>query len=201
MILDGGFEQESADAVRWRSPGEAATYDGGHLHQLRVGDRGARCFVFEDVPPSPSVEPCRRIVRAAETLRKVLDGEPAPAARPAIETLLGARPDTRHEPAWLQELDAYVAAHFRRSLRAGDAARKIGLHRTHLVREFRRFRGRTLADHIRMLRLDYSRELLSSAELPLPDIALETGFTDQSHFTREFARRFGVTPGRYLRAR
>ncbi len=201
IILDGGFEQESPAGVRWRSPGDLETYEGGHLHQLRAGDRGARCFVFEDVPASTGTGPRRHLTRAAETLRTVLDGTGAVTALPAIETLLALPQNTRREPRWLRELDAYIAARFRDSLRAGDAARHIGLDRTHLAREFRRFRGRTFADHIRMLRLDYGRELLGGGELPLPVIALEAGFADQSHFTREFARRFGVSPGRYLRDR
>jgi AraC-like DNA-binding protein len=30
------------------------------------------------------------------------------------------------------------------------------------------------------------------------DVALETGFVDQSHFTRFFKRMIGVTPGEYM---
>jgi len=33
--------------------------------------------------------------------------------------------------------------------------------------------------------------------LGLAEIAGRAGFSDQSHFTREFKRRFGITPGRY----
>jgi AraC family transcriptional regulator len=31
-------------------------------------------------------------------------------------------------------------------------------------------------------------------------IALDTGFADQSHFTRVFRQAFGETPGQYARA-
>jgi AraC-like DNA-binding protein len=35
--------------------------------------------------------------------------------------------------------------------------------------------------------------------IPAVRVAMETGFTDQSHLTRHFKRAFGVTPGQYAR--
>ncbi|RVA47310.1 AraC family transcriptional regulator, partial [Mesorhizobium sp. M7A.F.Ca.CA.004.11.1.1] len=32
---------------------------------------------------------------------------------------------------------------------------------------------------------------------PLAQIAVEAGFSDQSHFTRQFKKAFGMTPGRW----
>jgi AraC-like DNA-binding protein len=36
--------------------------------------------------------------------------------------------------------------------------------------------------------------------LPLADVALLAGFSDQPHFTREFRRKFGLTPGAFASA-
>jgi AraC-like DNA-binding protein len=33
--------------------------------------------------------------------------------------------------------------------------------------------------------------------MPLVEVALHTGFADQSHLTRHFTRVIGVSPGRY----
>jgi len=41
-----------------------------------------------------------------------------------------------------------------------------------------------------------SRALVSTSE-PLADVVLSCGFSDQSHFTREFRRHFGRTPREY----
>ena len=47
-------------------------------------------------------------------------------------------------------------------------------------------------------RLD-ARELLRNGIAPA-DVALRTGYADQSHLTRHFRRLVGVTPGQYARS-
>lgn len=51
--------------------------------------------------------------------------------------------------------------------------------------------------YIRQLRARLCCHPLAFSDQPLAAIAMEHGFTDQSHFTREFRRFFGETPGLY----
>jgi AraC family transcriptional regulator len=48
-----------------------------------------------------------------------------------------------------------------------------------------------------VLRLEAAKQLLASSPLPIAQIAMELGFSDQSHFTNAFKRRIGVTPRSY----
>jgi PAS domain S-box-containing protein len=67
----------------------------------------------------------------------------------------------------------------------------------------RRFRARFGVAPLRYLtevRLDAARQLLATTSLPIIDVALRTGFGDQSHFTHRFTRAVGLAPGRYRRA-
>ncbi|MNL88332.1 DNA-binding transcriptional activator FeaR [compost metagenome] len=48
-------------------------------------------------------------------------------------------------------------------------------------------------------RFDLARSLLASST-PLAEIAAASGYADQSHMTREFKRRYGVTPLAYRAA-
>ncbi|MFB3903673.1 MAG: helix-turn-helix domain-containing protein [Acidobacteriota bacterium] len=78
-----------------------------------------------------------------------------------------------------------------------ELAQKIGLSRSQLERQFKaRFR---IAPHeyIVQVRVDAASDLLATTDLSIAHIAQETGFCDQGHLTRHFARRKGVTPHRY----
>ena len=115
----------------------------------------------------------------------------------ALNTYLGLSFDDRHEPRWISEVDGLLRARYRESVRSGEIARELGKHRVYVSREYRRFRGRTIADQIRMLRLLDAPRLLRDG-LSISTIASELGFADQSHFTREFRSRYGVPPRRFV---
>lgn len=78
-------------------------------------------------------------------------------------------------------------------------AQTIGVSTAHLVRSFTRSYG--IAPHRYLIgrRLDLARRRLLAGEAPV-DVATATGFYDQAHFTRHFARLLSMTPGRYQQA-
>ncbi|MCP4106994.1 MAG: AraC family transcriptional regulator [Desulfobacteraceae bacterium] len=53
-------------------------------------------------------------------------------------------------------------------------------------------------EYLIQFRIKKAREFLLQG-VSLTDTALDTGFTDQSHFTRFFKRIVGVSSGKYLR--
>lgn len=78
-----------------------------------------------------------------------------------------------------------------------DLSGSLGVHRGHLIREFRKHHGATPAEFARARRLARAAHLLASTRMPLAEVALATGFADQSHFTRSFHRAYGLAPGKY----
>lgn len=54
--------------------------------------------------------------------------------------------------------------------------------------------GASVMQFYRNLRLDKANELLTQSGLPLPEVALATGFASRSHFSRAFRDRFGTSP-------
>jgi AraC-like DNA-binding protein len=71
-----------------------------------------------------------------------------------------------------------------------------GLSRFELARQFRLRFGTSPYRYLLMRRLDFARIQLSTP-LPLAEVALEAGFSDQAHFTRMFKAGFGLTPAVY----
>lgn len=76
-------------------------------------------------------------------------------------------------------------------------ARELGIHPSHLARVFRARYGESIGECGRRLRLEWAAQQLASSDDALASIAARGGFADQSHFTREFKRSFGVAPGRF----
>jgi AraC family transcriptional regulator len=107
------------------------------------------------------------------------------------------RAPERGVPRWLTRV--------RDQLHDGDAqplsltaiAASVGVHPTHLARTFRRSYGQTIGDYLRQVRVREACDRLVESDAPLADIAMATGFADQSHFGRTFKRLLGVTPAAY----
>jgi AraC-like DNA-binding protein len=61
--------------------------------------------------------------------------------------------------------------------------------------------GVTLTDYINKTRLENSKMLLKSSDLPISVVALNVGYTDANYFVKLFKRMYGVTPSEYRSAR
>jgi transcriptional regulator GlxA family with amidase domain len=75
----------------------------------------------------------------------------------------------------------------------------VGLSRSHFSQAFRTSVGRSPHAHIVQLRIERAMALMLQTELPLSEIALLTGFSDQAHFSNKFRRTAGITPMRWRR--
>jgi AraC-like DNA-binding protein len=80
-----------------------------------------------------------------------------------------------------------------------EAAAAAGVHETHFSRAFRHHVGMTAKDYRARARLRLASELLLTTDAPIARIALNAGFSDQSHLTRIFSERLGLSPAGYRR--
>jgi two-component system response regulator YesN len=55
----------------------------------------------------------------------------------------------------------------------------------------------TLTDYINKTRLENSKMLLKSSDLPISVVALNVGYTDPNYFVKLFKKQYGVTPSEY----
>ncbi|WP_416064248.1 AraC family transcriptional regulator [Rhizobium sp. ZK1] len=81
-----------------------------------------------------------------------------------------------------------------------DLARESGLSRFQVLRAFARVTGFTPHAYLVQARVHLARRLIARGA-PLAEAAAESGFADQSHMTRAFVSRYGLTPGAYVRGR
>ncbi len=100
-------------------------------------------------------------------------------------------------PPWLRAARNYTELNCFRTLRLGEIAGAVGVHKVHLAREFRRHYSMTIGEFITRRRLEECCRLLAETENPLADIATACGYSDQSHFGAIFRRNVGLTPTRF----
>ena len=84
-----------------------------------------------------------------------------------------------------------------------EVAALCGLSRGHFIRAFRVSFGETPYHWSRRLRIEAAQEALLTSDASIADIAMDCGFADQSHLTRVFSAKVGVSPAalrRTLRA-
>ena len=82
-----------------------------------------------------------------------------------------------------------------------DFVATLEVSRAQFTRTFKRATGSPPHHYFVVLRVERARELLSGAASPkLAHLALSLGFADQAHFTRQFKRLVGVTPGEFARS-
>ncbi len=85
-------------------------------------------------------------------------------------------------------------------IRLAEMARECGLSVSHFTRAFRKSFGVSPHRWLLERRIDRGKALLATSDLPIADIALRSGFSDQAAFTRAFGRVVGDSPGRWRRA-
>ncbi len=76
-------------------------------------------------------------------------------------------------------------------------AEQTGLSQFKLNRRFRQIFGLNVGQWIIKQRIDMAQKLLRTTDLPIVDIALRAGYSDQSAFTRQFRQATNLTPRKF----
>lgn len=125
-------------------------------------------------------------------LRTVMLGV-EPEQRSSVAALMSSR-----NPVLLATI-TLMNRHIEDPLTMDSIAAATGYSRRQLERLFSSATGHTPAEFYRVLRLDRGRNLLSTTNMTLREIATACGFDSVSHFSRRFRERFGAAPSRLKR--
>lgn len=90
----------------------------------------------------------------------------------------------------------YMERHFTERIYLDQICRYAGLSRSTLLRAFTKSKGVTPYRYLETIRINEAKRLLAE-EVPPVEVAIRTGFSDQSHFTNYFNQFIGLAPGIY----
>jgi AraC-like DNA-binding protein len=122
-------------------------------------------------------------------------------SRPRISTLgdltVAAAPEPSRgglSPAVTRRIRDYIEGHLDEKMRLDGLAALAGLSTDHFARAFHQSVGVPPHTYLLRRRLEQVEQMLRETHAPLSEIALATGFSDQSHLARHFRRWAGMSP-------
>jgi AraC family transcriptional regulator len=221
VVLEGEAEQMVARRVRNRRPGSVTYHPPGETHRdhflgpkvrlLQIQILASRLAdmsqVFSLHVRRPVYENNMKQTWVVNRLRRELRWEdelsPLAVEGLALELLTEVWRSSVYSytrpPDWLKRAHEFVQDHFAEQFALCTVAEAVGVHSSHLAREFRRYYQKTMGELLRELRIEFACRELTRSEKPLAEIAAAAGFCDQSHFSRAFKRTVGSTPDQFRR--
>ena len=98
-----------------------------------------------------------------------------------------------------KHVDAYIRDHIGSCLKVSELAAQVHLSSGHFSRMFKITFRQTPTAYLMKQRIHYAQERMLTSNCSLAELALDCGFSDQSHFSRVFRRVIGQSPRQWRR--
>ena len=100
----------------------------------------------------------------------------------------------------IEKAVTYFMENFRNEVSLEETAKYLGVNRYYLSHVLNDSLGMSIPAYINNLRIDYARNLLSTTDLPISRVAMESGYENLRTFNRCFRKVSGCTPKEYRTA-
>jgi LacI family transcriptional regulator len=195
------------DTITCRNVASACELAGLHVpDQVAIISLSTEDLLGQTIhPPISGVDiPVKRIGYEAATLLDQLICGRRPRTREVLLQPLGIT--TRQSTDLIECADTkvrqvmrFIKEHATAGIGVPDLLRAVPMGRRTLERRFTAVIGHSPAEEIRRTKIERVRQLLSTTDLPVPDIAEASGFAYAEHMIPLFARYHGCTPAAFRR--
>lgn len=185
--------------------GEAETADGWRYRMVYLEPdlleevTGIRHWWFSDVMRHDA----RRSAQLCQQIYGLWNTDDPLAQKGLLLDLIDTfRPFARHAPHSqeaahrFERVRDYLHDNYMHALTLDELAAVVSLSPYHFQRQFKARYHVTPHQMLMAIRLWRAKDFLTRG-MPAAEVAAATGLTDQSHLTRAFTRRYGITPVRY----
>ena len=220
IVLEGSYQERILGRSVEHQPGSMLFYPAGETHSQHFGRNGSRKLIFRPsvscleslmdgkVCLSQAPHVASTLIRelAVRVVKEMRRGDPfSPMViEGLVLELIGSfgreyevRAPRMAIPNWLKQCRELLESHPELGATHEALALHVNRHPVHLAKAFRKAYGETIGDYQRRLRMNKVVSLLRERDIPLADVALRCGFSNQSHFSRSFRCAFGTTPALY----
>ena len=108
--------------------------------------------------------------------------------------------DTFLIPDYIRQIVREIDKNFKSGLPLSYFEEFTHRSRYYILKEFKKYIGVTIHEYIITARISYAKELLKYSDLPVSEIAFESGMNNVTHFINLFKAREGTTPLAYRKA-
>jgi AraC-like DNA-binding protein len=225
-LIDSGFFRLIHDGkTEHVNAGEVVIINAGELHSAEASEGGSISFRAVHIPLSSFLEAAPQGIKLPGSLHfsqtvlsdpsvlrdlsKTFDTLESVASLPPKQEMLhnimaamirrfsswSGLIDRSASPSTLERAREFLHGRISKDVSLDDLETETGLTKFHLLRSFRNRFGLPPHAYQLQLRVLQAKRLLKSFSPSY--VALECGFSDQSHFTRVFRAHTGTTPRRY----
>ena len=203
IIQGGNLESRKKEDIQVL-PGKVMLYDQGEIHRNRFTAHPSKNlniefkedFFTEEIRFSsfsfdPNTDLSFFNIYAELQLNDLISAE---SIAYTLKSLFWKEERGNHS-SWVEKLKGVLHARWDEFPSLEELAKEIQVHPVTISRYFTKRTGMTLSTYMRKLKVKQATDFLINSSLPIVDIALRCGFSDQSHMNRLVKHHTGYTPG------
>lgn len=148
--------------------------------------------IIDEITSLPGATSMFRITKLLNILQLLANKKRNYLSQKAFTILQSTKTQNR-----INEVCQFVHEHANENITVDQVAQKVYLSKSAFCKFFKRVMKVTFSDYVNDIRIANACRLLSSSDLTIKEIALETGFESLTYFNRVFSKKKECTPSEF----
>ena len=105
--------------------------------------------------------------------------------------------DTSGKNTVEKEMVSYIQQNFTGKILLKEFGKQFHLSEKYISRYFKEYFHITISQYVTYLRLEHAKQLLQDTDIPVTEVAMQSGYQNVSYFIRSFKKTYGMSPLKY----